>query len=64
MRCDECKFYVPFIGKAPFGDCHLNPPTPTSRGTIHPEVRNDNWCGQWRKKTIPFLANAEPQDDH
>lgn len=44
--CDGCRFYEKIIGN--YGNCRRRSPSRTDLLQVSP----NNWCGEWRDKTI------------
>lgn len=52
MRCDQCKYFIPYSGE-PSGECRKLPPKPISRSqTLFPVVSQSWWCGEFAQKEI------------
>ena len=53
MRCDQCRFY--YASNSGPSECRRSPP----RHSFHwPEVRSDNWCGEFQTKEA--ITPSEP----
>lgn len=54
-RCAECKYFqlIAPMADPPYGDCRLNPPSPTMR---FPTVFKEDWCGQFAAAKPTELA--------
>jgi hypothetical protein len=57
QKCENCQFWQPPVNTSDtkFGECHRRAPfayhTPY-HPTQFPEVRFDNWCGDWNGNLI------------
>ncbi len=62
-RCSNCQYWTgTYHGDDPgddFGECRRNPPTDSDDKTFDehrirrfPETTDDDWCGEWRDRTV------------